>query len=343
LLVIIICKTPLASWNAGLPGAVFRLPAGAWASGVGGAASADPDYMISWYNPSQLPQLRDRRASFGAGMRSLGRAESWASYDFRVPPRVGMGLSFVYRGDPFINNMYDGYYSGGDVVEERALNGAAWSAASLKIGAGYIASRRLSVGGSVAVAYQSLPTTPTPYNSAIEHTSATSIGAIDIAATYKMTPALTLCASVKNLLSRNSWRIASYDGDFPPIIEETVPPILVFASSHKLTLLERELVWSADAAVYLFDGEGAFIGSPELVIAAGARWKFTDGITLRAGIADIEISGGYGYWDSFSPRLALGFSYSLPKLRKGAAFNYAVTTDRIWAGVDQQLDLTVSF
>ena len=340
------CKSPLASWNAGLPGAIFRPSAGAWASGMGGAASADPDYMLSWYNPSKLPLLRDSRASAGAGLRSLGRTEAWASYDFRVPPRVGMGLSFVYRGDPFVNNLYDGYYSGGELVEERPLDPAAWSAVSLKIGAGYLVSRRLSAGGSVAVNYQTLPTTPTD-GGAVEHTPVTSIGAFDIAATYKVTSALTLSASIRNLLSRNSWYIHSY-GDFSPAVDEVIPPVFVLSSSHKLSLLERDFAWNADAVIYLIDGEGRYLGHPEMVLAAGARWKFSDAITLRAGIADVELAGDLftgenGYRDSFSPRVALGFSYSLSKLRSGLIFNYSLMTDRIWAGVDQQFDITVTF
>jgi opacity protein-like surface antigen len=344
-LILALSGTTFASWNAGLPGAVFRMPAGAWASGMGGAVSADPDFMLAWYNPSQLPNLRDSRVSAGAGLRSLGRTESWASYDFRVPPRVGMGLAFVYRGDPFLNNMYDGYYSGSDVVEERPLNSAAWSALSLKIGAGYRVSRKLSIGGSISVNHQSLPTTPDP-EGAIYHSSVTSIGAVDIAASYKITPDLTLAASIKNLLSRNSWEIYSYDY-FSPYIDEVIPPVFVLSSTHNLKLLERDFTWNADAAFFLIDGENTYIGRPIMAAAAGARWKFTDEITLRAGFADMEFSGdlwvnGERFQDSFSPRFTAGFSYVLP-IKQGVIFNYALMTDRVWAGVDQQFDITVSF
>jgi hypothetical protein len=328
-----------ASWNAGLPGAIFRMPAGAWASGMGGAASADPSYMLSWYNPAQLPFLRERRASFGGGYRTLGRTEAWASYDFRVPPRVGMGVSFVYRGDPSISGLYDGYYSNGEVVEERALESAAWTAFSTKIGVGYLAARRLSFGGSVSINYQSLPTTPTQEGT-IESASAASIGAVDLAAVYKATPNLTVSASIKNLMSRNSWQYSVYD-EYAQAIDEIVPPIFVLSSSHKTTLLERELTWGADAALFLIDGEMNYLGGPEAVVAAGATWKFSEAIALRAGIADIELSSETA--ESFSPRITFGFSYALPKMCKGAVFNYAIMTDRIWAGVDQQADITVSF
>jgi len=341
-----ICKPSTASWNAGLPGTIFRLPAGAWASGMGGAVSASPDYMISWYNPSQLPHLRDRRASAGAGIRSLGRTEGWASYDFRVPQRMGMGLSLVYRGDPFISGLYDGYYEGSEVVEEYKLNSAAWTAMSFKFGAGYLLSRRWSAGGSIGINYQSLPADPYDDGS-IFNTTITSVGALDLSASYRMTPSLTLSAAVKNLLWRNDWVFLN-TGHFSPAVDEVVPPVFVLGSSHKTMFMERELVWNADAEIYLMDGDGKYLGHPEAVIAAGAQWKFTDEIILRAGIADLELSGdivwgSVGYWDSFSPRLTLGFSYSLSKWKKGAFVNYALMTDRVWAGVDQQFDITVSF
>jgi len=342
-----LCETAEASWSAGLPDAVFRLPAGAWASGMGGAALADPEYMVSWYNPARLPLLRERRASLGAGMRSLGRTEGWASYDFRVPPRVGMGFSFVYRGDPFINDLYDGYYDNkGNVVFEDNLGRASMTAVSLNIGAGYFVSRKLSVGGSVSVNHQSLPTTP--IDGSIENSSVTSIGGLDIMASYRASSALTLSGGVKNLLRHNSWFFEPYGSDFSPVSDETVPPIFILASSHKTSLFERELVWNVDAQSYFFDGEGKYLGHPEMVIAAGARWKFSEELYLRTGIGELDISGGMfrdtrEYRETFFPRMALGFSYNMKRFRQGAFFNYAIATDRVWAGVDQQFDITVSF
>jgi len=314
---------------------------------MGGAALAEPEQMISWYNPARLPLLRDRRASLGAGVRSLGRTEGWASYDFRVPPRMGMGVSFVYRGDPFINDLYDGYYDDkGNLGFENNLGGASMTAVSLNIGAGYIVSRKIAVGGSVAVNHQSLPAAF--FHSSIENSSITSIGGLDIMASYRASPALTLAGGVKNLMRRNSWHFNSYNNDFSPIVDETVPPVFVLASSRKTSLFERELVWNVDAQSYFFDGEGKYLGHPEMVIATGARWKFSEELYLRAGIGELDISGGINrstreYWETFSPRIALGFSYNVKKFKQGAFFNYAVTTDRVWAGVDQQFDLTVSF
>jgi long-subunit fatty acid transport protein len=346
--VLVINSTTPAAFHAGLPDAIFRLPAGAWASGMGGAVAADPEYMLAWYNPSQLAFLRNSRASLGTGIRSLGRTEAWASYDFRVPPRFGMGLAFVYRGDPFLDDLYDGYYSGGDVVEEYPLNSATWSAVSLKIGAGYLVSRRFTLGGSIAMNYQSLPTFPNPDGS-LHNSSVTSFGALDIAATYRMKPNLMFSAGIKNLLlSRNSWNI--YTGSFAPALDETIPPVLTLSSSHKLKISERDFVWNAEAAIYMFDGDGfySYIGRPEMVVAAGVSYRFIDNLVLKAGIADLELNGDIyrdfeSYRDGFSPRVAIGFSYHLLRIRHGLFLNYSITTDRIWAGGDQQIDVTVKF
>jgi outer membrane receptor for ferrienterochelin and colicin len=257
-----------------------------------------------------------------------------------------MGLSFVYRGDPFID-LYDGYYDDkGNVGFERKLNSAAMTAVSLNIGAGYLVSRKISAGGSISINHQSLPTTPNVQGS-VENSSITSIGGLDIMASYRASSDLTLSAGVKNLMRHNSWFIHSYS-DFSPVVDETVPPVFVLASSHKILLFERELVWNADAQSYFFDGEGKYIRHPEMVIAAGARWKFSEELALRAGVGDIDLSGELWrrsgeYWETFSPRIALGFSYHLKRLMHGAFFNYALATDRVWAGVDQQFDITVSF
>lgn len=335
----------MASQNGGLPGAPLRLSAGAWASGMGGAAAADPQFMISWYNPANLSLLRERRASLGAGLRSLGRSEGWASIDFRVPPRMGMGLSFVYRGDPFLDDMYDGYYDQGTVVEEKALGPMSYSFLNLKIGVGYLVSKKLSMGASVAIMHQSLPTTP--QGDGVLNSTSTSIGAFDIAATYKLNKELMLAAVLKNLGARNSWTISSDEG-FDQTIEEEIPPSIVLAGSYKGRFLERGLLWNLDLVNYVFDSDWAFFEHPEMVISTGVQWDFRDDLLLRAGLGDIEVSSeiyrrSEEYWDGFSPRMTLGFTYRLDKLHQGMLFNYALTSDRIWSGVDQQFDLTLAF
>jgi hypothetical protein len=41
--------------------------------------------------------------------------------------------------------------------------------------------------------------------------------------------------------------------------------------------------------------------------------------------------------------MTAGFSYDCSKVKKGMWLNYGVATDKVWAGIDQQLDLTLAF
>lgn len=335
----------MASQNGGLPGSPLRLSAGAVASGTGGAYSADPEFMLSWYNPAQLSLLRDTRASVGAGLRSLGRTEGWASFDFRVPPRMGMGLSFVYRGDPFLDDMYDGYYDQETVVEEKSLGAMNYSFLTMKIGAGYLVSKRLTLGASVAIMHQSLPAIP--QEGKMLNSTSTSIGAFDIAAAYKINKKMILSAVLRNIGARNTWNISSEDG-YGQTVEEQIPLSLALAGSYRGSLLGRDLVWNLDLVNYIFDADLTLFDHPEMVVGTGVDWSFRDDLCLRAGFSDLELSSELyrrsdEYWDGFSPRVTLGFSYQLDKLSEGMAFNYALTTDRVWAGIDQQFDITFVF
>lgn len=333
------CSMAGASQNAGLAGGPLRVSTGAFLTGTGGAGIAGAEYLISYHNPSLLPLLRERRVSVGAGLRSLGRTESWASFDFRVPPRMGMGVSFLYRGDPFLNGMYDGYYEQGTVVEEQPLDNMGYGLFNIKIGAGYLVSKRLTMGASVAVVHQSLPALPLG-DGKVENATSTSIGAIDLAATYKISKKLTLAAVMKNLGGHDSW-------DFNTEAQG-VAPVLVLAGSYQGKFKGRELIWNIDMSNYLVDGEWKLLDHPEMVIATGVQWNFRDDLFLRLGIGDLELSSELyrrsdDYFSTFSPRLTTGFTYDMSKIRPGMRFNYALATDRVWAGIDQQFDLTIAF
>ena len=74
-----------------------------------------------------------------------------------------------------------------------------------------------------------------------------------------------------------------------------------------------------------------------------------DNFYVRAGIGDVPVNGSMfrkeeHYSRQFGMRLTAGFSYDLSKrVRKGLWINYATATDKVWAGLDQQLDVTLSF
>ncbi|HEX2958715.1 MAG TPA: hypothetical protein VHO70_17905, partial [Chitinispirillaceae bacterium] len=83
-----------ASQTGGLPGAYLLPSLGASALAMGGAYTATPESFTSWWNPGMLANVRGKRVSGGIGIRSLGRTDAYAAAEFRVPPRLGMGLLF---------------------------------------------------------------------------------------------------------------------------------------------------------------------------------------------------------------------------------------------------------
>jgi hypothetical protein len=86
----------------------------------------------------------------------------------------------------------------------------------------------------------------------------------------------------------------------------------------------------------------------EVRLNTGCEWKEWDSFTLRAGIGDMQLSGkvftnSKSFADEFSPRFTLGFGADLSKIHKGLIVNYALATDRVWAGVDQKADFSFTF
>ena len=87
---------------------------------------------------------------------------------------------------------------------------------------------------------------------------------------------------------------------------------------------------------------------PEAVIGTGAEWRRWDNFYLRAGIGDIElnrtiIDGEGRYANESSFQVSAGFAYDLSRVRNDLWLNYGVATDKVWAGIDQQLDITCRF
>ncbi|MCX7727028.1 MAG: hypothetical protein N2053_09295, partial [Chitinispirillaceae bacterium] len=138
-----------ASVIGGEAGAYLRYPTGAIALGMGGAASAKPQSLSPFWNCAFTGKGERRVATAGFGIRSLGQTDGYVSLDFKVPPRVGMGLMLLYRGDPFLNNLYDD--------NENQLEHAAFTTISTKIAISYIVTRKIYAGFSIGILYEQLP------------------------------------------------------------------------------------------------------------------------------------------------------------------------------------------
>lgn len=326
-----------ASGIGGESGSYLLLPVGATATGIGGAYTASPDFYAAWWNPSAPAALRDNRIAGGTGLRSLGRMEAFGSFDFRVPgraSRVGIGITALYRGDPSIGTLYDS--------DENLLPNTSYTTMTIKTALSYYISRRLSAGVAVNVLYQSLPTYGDA--TAIQYADATSIGSFDFAVSYVASDNWKLAAVMKNAGAKMTWQM----GDLAPEVDDRPIPSLTLGSNYAATLAGKPLVWAFDAKIYALDGTWSQLDHAELDLCTGVEWRGWDNFRVRAGIADLPLTGElFGnsetYADDFGVQFTAGFSYKFTKKKNGLWLNYAVATDKIWAGVDQLLDITLAF
>jgi hypothetical protein len=332
------CLAAGAQGVAGTSGAYLRPPMGAAAMAMGGACTAAPDHYAPWWNPAVLATLRERRLAAGTGMRWLGTSvDGYGSFEFRVPPRAGMGLLALYRGNPSLGTLYD--------MDERPLPSASYTTVTIKTAVSYYCSRSISLGACINVLYQSLPVPLYGAGGGIQYASATGIGGFDIAASYRPSEAWAFGAVLKNLGAGMEWQM----GELAPLVMDRPLPILTVGSRYAAVCAGRPLVWTLDCAGYFFGEVWEESGNAEAVFSTGAEWRRWDNFDVRAGIGDVPVNGSLfredgQYSRQFGMRFTAGFSYDLSaRVRKGLWVNYAAATDRVWAGLDQHLDVTLSF
>lgn len=343
----------------GEAGAYLRAPADAQATAMGGGQTAAPSYFATWWNPAQLSLLDKRTLSAGTGLYSQGRTEGFASLEFKLPPRVGIGIGALYRGDPFLDDLYN--------ASEEKLDNGAYTTLTVKAALSYLITRRLSAGLSIGFYYQYLPTSYV--GTSLVYSDATAVGGFSLAVQYKVADSLTLALAVRDisplqLLSgapagiAMNWQVSSSAeqnygaGDegygSPTSITDMVLPEFVLASSYRGLLAGYPLTWSCDVDGYIVDGTFTRLSSMEAVLFTGFEWRRWQTFRVRAGIGDITInryiaSDWQYYWQNFAFRITAGFGVDLNAIRKGLTLNYALTTDEVWAGVDQKLDIVYGF
>jgi|WetSurMetagenome_2_1015567.scaffolds.fasta_scaffold00026_17 hypothetical protein len=344
--------------TGGEAGAYLRAPADAQATAMGGGQSAAPAYFSTWWNPAQLSLIDRRILSAGTGLYSQGRTEAFAALEFRIPPRVGIGIGALYRGDPFLDNLYN--------ASEEKLDAGAFSTLTAKVALSYLITRRLSAGLSIGFYYQHIPTSY--MGTRILYSDATAVGGFSLAAQYKITDSLTLAFAVRDISPLQlltgapagiamNWQVsASSEQDFGddesgfgnPSITDLVLPEFVVASSYRGMLARYPFTWTCDINGYVVDGSFTRLQSMEAVLFTGLEWRRWQTFRLRAGIGDITFnrylaSDWQYYWQNFMFRITAGFGVDMNAIRKGLTLNYALTTDKVWAGVDQKLDIVYGF
>ena len=324
--------------TGGEAGAYLLLPVGAEATALGGACTAAPDDYASWWNPAMSATLQQERLAAGTAVRSLGRMDAYGSWDFHVPPRVGVGLFMLYRGDPNLGNLYD--------ANENLLPSTSYTTLTFMGSVSYYATRRLSLGACFNVFYQSLPYLDEFGN--LSYNSATSTGSFDFAAQYRLIPGKwTIAAVFKNIGTRMNWSLGDSLGGF--VETDQYQPNLVLGSSLRTSLANRLLIWNFDCRMSIYGDSTQSSDQGDATLSTGAEWRGWDNFYVRAGIGEVTINSDLFnnrvlYANEFSPRYSIGFAYNLTNyLHKNTWFNYAASTDRIWEGLDQQFDVAISF
>ena len=323
-------------------GAHLRAPVGATGLSIGGAQTASPKYLCSWWNPAAIVNVRQKKLTFGTGYRPMGRAEGYLGFDFLVPPRVGVELSVLYRGMPKIEGLVDD--------QEYPLDDCAYETFSFKIGLSYLLRKNLTAGFNISIFYQSLPTDFDSRNGNITYSSVTEIGGIDIGVCYLPTKRLTLGFVIKNILADFNWEIKDKDNEMSAVYDDKLPMTVTIAQEFKTSLLNKPFIWSSDVIGYFINSGFTTLDRNHVVINNGFEWQRWEMFYIRAGIRDITLNSDIvrnssRYKDHFSLAVTGGFLLDLSKALKGKdiKLNYGISTDKVWAGLDQQIDFVFSF
>lgn len=336
----------------GLSGAYLRSPVGGTAFAMGGAATASPSNLCSWWNPASLSLLKSKTLILGTGYRTLGRTDGFVAWEQRVPPRVGLGLSMLYRGDPFLKNLYD--------EQEYRLEDGSYTTLSFKIGLSYIISRKVSAGLNLGVYYQRLPASYE--DGSLIYSSSTAMGGFDLAVRYEPLKNLAFGLVIKNLSlsfarknGRLQWKTIGSDWEIKLqreglniTVEENFPPTITLGSEFRTSLLGKPFIWDCDLAAYLFEGNFEPIGRVQAVINNGFEWQRWEIFFIRAGLREIVLNSRmfndrHVYRDQFNLAVTAGFYLDLSSALKGLKLNYGISTSRLWTGVEQQLDFIYTF
>jgi len=336
ILMLLMARTD-ASTVGGSSGAYLRPWAGAAAMAIAGANSAMPDYLSPWWNPAAMPFHKGRVLSGGIGLRSLGRTDAFGAFEFKVPPRLDLGLMLLYRGDPFLNNLYD--------ENENPLERASYTTFTGKIAFGYYINRKMSAGLGINIRFQQLPTFID--GNRMGYSSCTDIGALDLAFVYQVTKAWTMAAVLKDVGASMTWSVNLNNGNSAQIEERTNPSITL-ASKYQGSFLDKPLFWTMDMKCYLFDGKFKALERPQAVLCTGFEWRNWEKFFIRAGLGELLINGDLlrdrdSYLSSFPFKITAGFSLDMQQWRNGLRLNYGVSTDKLWAGIDQQIDIQWNF
>lgn len=329
--------------TGGMGGAALRIPSGATAFAMGGAYTAQAEIGSALWNPAAIVDRSRPALSIGGGLYALNRTEANGSFAMKVPPRAGLAIALLFRGDAAID-LY-GYDDYDNVIE---LKSGSFGSLVTKLGIGFMITRKVNVGLSIGIFNQFMPVGYKPDGSLITSTT-TALGGIDVAMLCHQSSVWQWALVVHDIGATMEWHIpvAGYEG-LEANVSEPVAPIVVVASSAQFLMAGSPLLWNSDCRFSLFDQTFSALEHPSLVFNNGLEWRRWESMYLRLGVGDIGIDGDMWndtryYWDNFSMRFCGGFRFVLPRQFRNTAIGYAISTNKIWLGVDQQVDVSVTF
>jgi hypothetical protein len=294
--------------------------------------------LCCFYNPALLAISAKKNITIFSGILSLGRLEGCLSGQTHISPRAALSVNVLYRGDPFINNLYD-------LDENKAATGF-YTTATTKLGLAYLLTRHLSAGLSIGIFYQNMPS-GIRMDGSLEYSNVTSVGGLDLGLLYRMGDKSALGLAISNLLVNMDWQLGSSSA-LQATALNNVPPDFAAGYSRVLIIAQKPAMAALDIHASLVDGDLKMLERPEAEVRCGAQWQATDLFSIRAGLSGFKINGdllrdrmGYAY--VFAPVISAGFGLDLKRYNKGMFLNYALRTDKVWAGIDQQIDLSYSF
>jgi len=249
-----------------------------------------------------------------------------------------MGIFVLYRGDPFLNDLYD--------ENENKIERAAYTSFTGKLSFSYHILRNLSAGANVQLLYQQIPSSFS--GEKVRYTSSTNIGSFDFALAYRWRERLQLCMLLKDAGAAMNWTFSPDYGGYDVPSDERMLPVVLLGSSFRGSLAGRPFIWNADVRGYFFTGEWKKIDRPQATLSNGWEWRYWRTVFLRMGIGEILLNGDITgdnrrYRRDFSFRCTGGIAVDMSSVRKGMRLNYGVSTDKLWAGIDQQLDVIYAF
>ena len=333
-----------AAGIGGQGGAVYRAPAGAAAFALGGAQTADPAALRLWWNPASLAGLKSRSLSLGGGLRSFGRTEATAGFEFPLPPRLGAGISFVYRGDAKIDNLHD--------AEDRLLPAARYAAYAVHAGASYQITRRIAAGAAVEYLYEQMPIGGSAEEGIVYASARPALG-LDLGMVANLSERWRLGLSIRHLMARVEMSPEADAAVMAQSLEDTLLMPITLGQRLRFTCLERPLTWHTDLGVSVLKSDFSRAARADAVVNNGVEWQLFEKLSLRMGLREIHVNrdlfrDSESYGASFHPVVSGGFGLVPVNVKVGKAsriltVNYGISNDRIRRGVDQQLDMQLVF